>query len=149
MCTPDNSIVQLNLTHNSTGRLSSPDYPLQFPPVSACYWRLKAPYGYRVKLQFTTLNIQGNCKDGVDGGQWARVDDFFTTDFKSVVSFWGRFCSGEQPPVIYSTRNELQLFFTNNYTGSEVTKSVKQKLPPSTNIGFYATYEVISNSQGK
>jgi len=137
VCTRDHSIVQLNLTYNSTGRLSSPDYPLQFPPVGACYWRLKAPDGYRVKLQFTTINIQGSCKED-EKGEWIRVDDFFTTDLSSVSSFWGRFCNGVQPPVIYSTRNELQVFFTSNYSSSEAEKSDK----PNTGIGFYATYSV-------
>ena len=137
VCTRDHSIVHLNLTYNSTGRLSSPDYPLQFPPVGACYQRLKAPDGYRVKLQFSTINIQGNCKE--DGkGEWIRVDDFFTTDFSSVSSFWGRFCSRVQPPVIYSTRNELQVFFTSNYSSGEAEKSDK----PNKGIGFYATYSV-------
>ena len=69
-------------------------------------------------------------------GAWVRVDDFFTTDFGSAVSFWGLFCSGEQPPVIYSTRNELQVFFTSNYT------SGKQP-DPSRNNGFYAIFEAV------
>ena len=133
VCTGDNRIFQLNLTHNSTGRVSSPDYPLQFPTVSSCYWRIKAPNGYRVKLQFTTINIQGNCREDVEG-DWIRVDDFFTSDFGSVASFWGRFCGNVQPPVIYSTSNELQVFFMSNYT------SEKQV---GTNNGFYATYNVV------
>ena len=141
MCTPDSRIVQLNLTNNSTGRLSSPDYPLQFPSVSACYWRLKAPTGYRIKLRFTTLNIQGNCKENINGTEWIRVDDHFTTDFSSVASYWGTYCGGVQPPVIYSTRNELQVFFTSSYTGGKDDKSAKQP-QQSTDIGFYAIYEV-------
>ncbi|XP_078352602.1 dorsal-ventral patterning tolloid-like protein 1 [Oculina patagonica] len=141
ICTAGNGIVQLNLTHNSTGRLSSPDYPLQYPPVSACYWRLKAPDGHQVKLHFTTLNIEGDCKDNVNEGEWVRVDDYFTTDFYSVTWFWGKFCKGVQPPLIYSTRNELQVFFTSNYTSNRDYNGYKQA-DSSTNNGFYATFEV-------
>lgn len=147
VCTPNNRIVQQNLTHNSTGRLSSPDYPLQFAPVSACFWRLKAPDGYSVKLHFTTLNIDGDCKEDVNEGEWVRVDDYFTSDFGSVASFWGRFCNGEPPPVIYSTRNELQVFFTSNYTSYKDHRSAGKQVDSSANSGFYATYEV--TPQGK
>lgn len=146
VCTAGDGSVQLNLTHNSTGRLSSPDYPLQYPPVSACYWRLKAPDGYQVKLHFTTLNIEGDCKESVNEGEWVRVDDYFTTDFDSVTSFWGKFCKGVQPPLIYSTRNELQVFFTSNYTSNRDYNGGKQA-DSSTNNGFYAAYEV--TPQGK
>ena len=143
MCTPNNSIIQLNLTHNSTGRVSSPDYPLRFPSVSACYWRLNAPEGYRIKLRFTTLNIQEDCAENVYGAEWIRLDDYFTTDFSSVASYWGRYCGVVQPPVIYSTRNELQVFFTANNTGGMDYSSAKPA-QQSTEIGFYAVYEVVT-----
>lgn len=70
-----------------------------------------------------------------------RVDDYFITEFGRVSSFWGKFCSGDRPPLIYSTKNELQVFFTSNYTGNRNFKSDGQA-DPSTNKGFYATYEV-------
>lgn len=69
------------------------------------------------------------------------MDDYFTTDFGSVTAFWGKFCKRVQPPLIYSTRNELQVFFTSNYTSSRDYSSGKLA-DPSTNNGFYATYEV-------
>lgn len=147
MCTPNNSVVSLNLTQDSTGRLASPDYPLQFPPIGSCYWRLKAPDGYRVKLQFKKLNIQGDCKNGINGGNGVRVDDSFVADFDSVPSYWGRFCSPVQPPVIYSTRNQLQVFFTTNFTSSSEYTKGDNLLPSPNTTGFYASYEVIP--QGK
>jgi len=139
VCTPGNRIVQLNLTHNSTGRLSSPDYPLQYPSVSACYWRLLAPNGFQIKLHFTTLNIKGDCKDDMNEGDWVRVDDYFVTEFGRVSSFWGKFCRGARPPLIYSTKNELQVFFTSNYTSNRDFKSDQEA---DSNEGFYATYKV-------
>ena len=139
ICTPGNRIVQLNLTHNSTGRLSSPDYPLQYPSSSACYWRLQVPDGYQVKLHFTTFDIERDCKE--NEGAWVRVDDYFIIEFDRVSSFWGKFCSGDRPPLIYSTKTELQVFFTSNYTSNRGFKSDRQA-DPSTNKGFYATYEV-------
>lgn len=69
------------------------------------------------------------------------MDDYFTTDFHSVVSYWGIFCSGDQPPVIYSTRNELQVFFSSNYTSSENGRGANQ-VEGKTSIGFYAAYAV-------
>lgn len=115
--------------------MSSPDYPIQYPSVSACYWRLQAPDGYQIKLRFTTLNIGGDCHEDMNQGDWVRVDDYFVTEFGRVSSFWGKFCKGAQPPLIYSTKNELQVFFTSNYTISSDFESRKQE-------GFYATYEV-------
>ena len=70
-----------------------------------------------------------------------RVDDYFTADFSSVTSFWGQFCKGAQPQAIYSTRNELQIFFTSNYTRGKDYNSGRQ-VDPNSNTGFYATYEV-------
>ena len=70
-----------------------------------------------------------------------RVDDHFITKFGRVSSFWGKFCRGDRPPLIYSTKNELQVFFTSNYTSNRDFKSDRQS-DPSTNKGFYATYEV-------
>ena len=68
-----------------------------------------------------------------------RVDDYFVTEFGRVSSFWGKFCRGATPPLIYSTKNELQVFFTSNYTSIRDFKSDRQADP---NEGFYATYEV-------
>ena len=148
VCTHNNSIVQLNLTRNATGHLSSPDYPFQFPPIGACYWRIKAPDGHRVKLQFTTMNISGNCEGDINDGEWVRVDDYFIGDFKSVTSFWGRFCSSASPPPIYSTRSELQVFFTSNYSINTDSEGLERfNSDQRRNHGFYATYEVIK--QGK
>lgn len=75
-----------------------------------------------------------------------RVDDFFTADFGSVTSFWGQYCKGVQPQVIYSTRNQLQIFFTSNYSIGKDYISGKQ-VDPNSATGFYATYEV--TQQGK
>lgn len=141
MCSDSNRIIQLNVTQTSTGRVSSPDYPLQYFPVTGCYWRFKAPKGYRIKLHFTTLDIEDNCKQEEKGTELIRVDDFFTTNFKSVTSFWGIFCGSVKPPVIYSTGNVLQVFFTSNYTNNNDVRSEKQT-KTSNNIGFYATYEL-------
>lgn len=79
-------------------------------------------------------------------GDWVRVDDYFVTDFDSVSSFWGKFCKGAQPPLIYSTKSKLQVFFTSNNTSNRDFKSGKQA-DPNANKGFYATYEV--TPQGK
>ena len=70
-----------------------------------------------------------------------RVDDYFITEFGRVSSFWGKFCSGDKPPLIFSTKTELQVFFTSNYTSYRGFKSDRQA-DPSTDKGFYATYEV-------
>jgi len=72
-------------------------------------------------------------------GDWVRVDDYFVTDFGQVFSFWGKFCDGARPPLIYSTKNKLQVSFTSNYTSNRDSKSDRQADP---NEGFYATYEV-------
>ena len=146
VCTPNNRIIQLNLTQNSVGRLSSPDYPLQLPSVSSCFWRLKAPDGYCVKLSFTSLNIKGECEEEGHREELMRVDDYFTTDFGSVTSFWGHFCKDVQPQVIYSTRNELQIFFTSNYSNGKDYSSDKP-VDPNSATGFYGTYQV--TPQGK
>lgn len=69
------------------------------------------------------------------------MDDYFITEFGRVSSFWGKFCSGDKPPMIYSTKNELQVFFTSNYTSNRDFKSDTQA-DSNTNKGFYATYEV-------
>ena len=141
MCTDKNRFIQLNLTQNSTGRISSPDYPLQYAAVSACYFRLQAPEGYRIKLDFTTLNIAENCEQEQRRYEWIRVDDVFTTDFNSVASYWGTFCGQVQPPVIYSTRNELQIFFTSNYTSNEADRNAHQRQTIDS-LGFYAIFGV-------
>ena len=141
VCSDSNRIIQLNLNKNSTGRVSSPDYPLQYFQVTGCYWRFKAQEGYRIKLRFTTLSIEDNCKQEEKGTELIRVDDFFTTNFRSVTSFWGIFCGSVKPPVIYSTGNVLQVFFTSNYTNNNDIRRGKQTKTRN-NPGFYATYEL-------
>ena len=140
VCSDSNRIIQLNLNKNSTGRVSSPDYPLQYFQVTGCYWRFKAQEGYRIKLRFTTLSIVDNCKQEEKGTELIRVDDFFTMNFRSVTSFWGIFCGSVKPPVIYSTGNVLQVFFTSNYTNNNDIRSGNQT--KTRNTGFYATYEL-------
>lgn len=92
-------------------------------------------------LNFTSLSIGGNCEEDGHQGELMRVDDFFTADFGSVTSFWGQYCKGVQPQVIYSTRNELQIFFTSDYSIGKDYSSGKQ-VDPNSATGFYATYEV-------
>ena len=43
--------------------------------------------------------------------------------------------------MIYSTGNELQVFFTSNFTSSDDEKTAQQA-QSSRDVGFYATYAV-------
>ena len=80
--------------------------------------------------------VQIGCLCGI-----VKKNPDFTTDFNSVTSYWGTFCGQVQPPVIYSTRNELQIFFTSNYTSNEADRNAHQRQMIDS-LGFFAIFGV-------
>lgn len=60
-----------NATTNTTeidgvlarGKVTSPDYPAYYPSLLDCFWRIKAPAGFTLRIRFDDLNIEssGGC----------------------------------------------------------------------------------------
>ncbi|XP_031564465.1 cubilin-like isoform X1 [Actinia tenebrosa] len=112
-----------NLVVNSTrGNITSPNYPLPYTRGMQCTWHVRAPIGYHVELNFTSIHFPLPCAQDYievrDGGS-------------SNSPFKGRFCNVQSASRIYSSGRELWLRFISQHTTSEAYK------------GFYVTYRMI------
>jgi len=121
------------LTGASSGNVSSPNFPNNFPQNSLCVWNITVPSG-RIKLTFYNFTFEPNDKPDCSGdSQGARLiitnvasKDDGITEFK--------LCGRSIPPPVYSVATYLgiQLRTLNNVYS-----------------GFNASYETITDEMCK
>ena len=148
ICSPfGHTVVNVTLTSGASGSSSSPDFPLKLPATVVCFWRFVAPAGFRVRLRFTSFRLNGHCRRGEERGAWIEVDDT-RPDISgaSPRTTWGRFCGEVRPPTLYSTGNQLLVYFTTNYSSS-FTKSKASSELKEAHEGFYMTYGVVKEGE--
>ncbi|XP_076803128.1 uncharacterized protein LOC143447081 [Clavelina lepadiformis] len=100
---------------NDWKNIQSPGFPTKFPPQTQCYWRLMAPEGYRIKLQFLRFSLVAPTQDGICNWQWLQIID---GDAGSYDQDGGhRVCGKQSPGTIVSSGRVLKLSLQSN-TGS-------------------------------
>uniref|UniRef100_A0A7M4EBY9 CUB domain containing protein 2 n=1 Tax=Crocodylus porosus TaxID=8502 RepID=A0A7M4EBY9_CROPO len=88
------------------GNFSSPQYPNFYPNNIKCQWTIQLPPGYRIKVFFLDLDLEGrnSLTDGCDYDHLAAFDGG-----NEKASLLGKWCGREMPSPIISSGNKLLL----------------------------------------
>lgn len=88
------------------GSISSPRYPNSYPRNLLLSWKLVAPPGCRIHLEFdTSFGLEESAEDGVCRYDFVEVEDQSET---STIS-WGRWCGQKAPTGLNSRTNTLRV----------------------------------------
>lgn len=106
----------------SHGTLASPGSPGNYPMNRDCYWKLTAPAGKRIKLNFFLLSIEAHQSCAYD---YLAIYDGLTEESPMME----KFCNTSTPEPFFSPSNEVMLHFhsdgDNNDRGFQITYSVE------------------------
>nr|XP_013814056.1 PREDICTED: CUB domain-containing protein 2 [Apteryx mantelli mantelli] len=88
------------------GNFSSPQYPNFYPNNLKCQWTIQLPPGYRIKVFFLDLDLEGRSSltDGCDYDHLAAFDGGAEN-----ASLLGKWCGRERSSPIVSSGNKLLL----------------------------------------
>uniref|UniRef100_A0A8C4K029 CUB domain containing protein 2 n=1 Tax=Dromaius novaehollandiae TaxID=8790 RepID=A0A8C4K029_DRONO len=88
------------------GNFSSPQYPNFYPNNLKCQWTIQLPPGYRVKVFFLDLDLEGRSSltDACDYDHLAAFDGGAEN-----ASLLGKWCGRQRLPPVVSSGNELLL----------------------------------------
>ncbi|XP_078391727.1 cubilin [Cetorhinus maximus] len=101
------------------GLISSPNYPSQYNPLTHCAWRLEAPEGHTITLNFVYFDLEPHSTCS-----WDSVTIMNGGSFSSPII--GQYCGTTLPEMIKSGSNKLFIIFSSSH-------SVQHH-------GFYATW---------
>ncbi|XP_049805419.1 tolloid-like protein 1 isoform X2 [Schistocerca nitens] len=100
------------LFESSNGTISSPSFPELYPSNKNCIWEIIAPPQYRITLNFTHFDLEGNnvrqqeCEyDSVQ--VFSRMGD-------DILRRHGVFCGSKPPPLVTSEGNSLRIEFSSD-----------------------------------
>lgn len=88
------------------GNFSSPLYPSSYPNNVRCHWTIRLPPGYRVKVFFLDLELEGpnSLTKTCDFDHLAAFDG--ASEEAPLLGSW---CGRHLPPPVTSSRNQLLL----------------------------------------
>ncbi|WAQ95864.1 TLL1-like protein [Mya arenaria] len=92
----------------TNGTLQSPSFPELYPPNKFCVWQIVAPEQYRITLNFTHFDLEGNNQNC----EYDSVRITSGTGPQSVVN--GMYCGSTLPMPITSESNTLTLEFNSD-----------------------------------
>lgn len=92
-----------------SGAISSPSFPDLYPPNKNCIWEIVAPPQYRITLNCTHFDLEGNNQDC----EYDSVD-IRSKMGKSETRKHGVFCGSRLPPLITSEGNSLRIEFSSD-----------------------------------
>ncbi|XP_071577832.1 tolloid-like protein 2 isoform X1 [Temnothorax nylanderi] len=97
---------------DSNGTITSPSFPETYPGNKNCVWEIIAPPQYRITLNFTHFDLEGNnvyqeeCEyDSVEVA--SKLGD-------DVLRKHGTYCGARLPPLITSEGNFMRITFTSD-----------------------------------
>ncbi|XP_031835041.1 tolloid-like protein 1 tolkin [Nomia melanderi] len=97
---------------DSNGTITSPSFPVTYPENKECIWEIIAPPQYRITLNFTHFDLEGNkarpqeCEyDSVEVS--SKLGD-------DILRKHGVFCGSRLPPLITSVGNFMRVTFTSD-----------------------------------
>lgn len=112
------------LLSNSPGEIASPSWPASYSPSVKCSWRITAPDGARVRLMFSSFELEphtlGHCSENIDN---VRILDGGTVSSLVI----GLYCGSQAPFTVRSSRRDMFVQFS-----SDSSDNTRQ--------GFHATF---------
>ncbi|XP_071440384.1 protein tolkin [Hetaerina americana] len=99
----------------SNGTITSPSFPEMYPANKNCTWEIIAPPQYRITLNFTHFDLEGN-NFVMSWQQECEYDsvEVFSRLGEDTFKKHGVFCGLRLPPLITSEGNALRLSFTSD-----------------------------------
>ncbi|XP_078371390.1 tolloid-like protein 2 [Oculina patagonica] len=124
-CNGQTQTIDLSFSRNDL--IYSPGYPYNYSSRENCKWLIKAPYGDRVLLYFTTFDVEYHAQCSYDS---VRIFDGIN---KSAFQLSKR-CGRNLPPPVYSSGRYIYMQFTSDgyFSGK----------------GFVAHYRALNRSSG-
>jgi len=94
---------------SSNGSITSPSFPDLYPINKDCIWEILAPPQYRITLNFTHFDLEGNNQD-------CEYDSVELSSRLSATELrkHGVFCGSSAPPAVTSDRNALRIEFSSD-----------------------------------
>ncbi|XP_023245166.1 tolloid-like protein 2 [Copidosoma floridanum] len=97
---------------SNNGTITSPSFPETYPNNKHCVWEIIAPVQYRITLNFTHFDLEGNnVYEQPCEYDWVEVASKLSDD---VHKKHGIFCGSRPPPLITSEGNSLKVVFSSD-----------------------------------
>ncbi|XP_053392429.1 tolloid-like protein 1 isoform X5 [Mercenaria mercenaria] len=97
---------------NTNGTVQSPSFPELYPPNKNCVWQIEAPEQYRITLNFSHFELEGNNVSLNQNCEYDSVKITSGTGPESVVN--GMYCGSTLPMPITSESNTLTIEFNSD-----------------------------------
>lgn len=96
----------------SNGTITSPSFPETYPGNKHCVWEIVAPPQYRITLNFTHFDLEGN-------NVYEQPCEYDSLEVSSklgddVFKKHGIYCGSRFPPLITSEGNTLKVVFSSD-----------------------------------
>ncbi|KAK3735304.1 hypothetical protein QZH41_008042 [Actinostola sp. cb2023] len=112
-----------NYLNDTSGSIVSPKYPSQYLKSQTITWCLMVPHGFRVKLKFTTFELENTVnKDNDCLNDYVEVRDGVYRGYGELL---GRFCGNTIPDEIYSLSNQMWVVFVSDNNATTTYKGFK------------------------
>lgn len=100
------------LIDGPNGTITSPSFPETYPPNKNCIWEIVAPSQYRITLNFTHFDLEGNKAYR----QECEYDSLEITSSlgADINKKHGLFCGSTIPQPIVSEGNTMRIAFTSD-----------------------------------
>ena len=94
----------------SSGRLSSPLFPLNYNVNMKCRWIITVPSGHRIKLSFQAFHLGSKVLDNCDKVDHVEIRDSYSENDPA----YGAFCGNVAPSPIYSVGPKMVVTFVSD-----------------------------------
>lgn len=103
------------LYNTSSGAFTSPSFPDFYPPNKNCVWEIVAQPQYRITLNFTHFDLEGNSVVNMHPQQcdYDRIE-VFSKLATGKLNKHGVYCGGKAPIPIISDGNILRVIFNSD-----------------------------------
>ncbi|CAB0044896.1 unnamed protein product [Trichogramma brassicae] len=97
---------------SNNGTITSPSFPETYPGNKHCVWEIVAPAQYRITLNFTHFDLEGNnVYEQPCEYDWVEVSSKLADD---VLKKHGTYCGSRSPSLITSEGNSLKVVFSSD-----------------------------------
>lgn len=100
-------------TNIPNGTITSPSFPDFYPLNKNCVWEIEAEPQYRVTINFTHFDIEGNPNSQQQQCEYDRVD-IYSKVKEGKLKKHGSFCGPKSPGLITSEGNVMRVVFSSD-----------------------------------
>ncbi|CAL8331735.1 unnamed protein product [Lota lota] len=100
-------------SHQETGLIKSPNWPMNYDPNGECLWTIEVPAGKHITLNFTHFDIEAKDLLSPKCLDYVEMQDIRASDGE-LVDKYGPFCGSKLPPSVQTKGNRLVIRFTSD-----------------------------------